>query len=425
MASQRQGAASLLDINLTAWSVALVLLVLIATTFVAAPAAQAQTGTVLHNFTDGADGGGPTAGITFDQQRRIYGTATTGGSHGQGVVYRLVHEGDGWVFSPIYSFGSQEHDGSNPEARVLFGPNGLLYGTTYQGGAEGYGTVFSLQPPATACKSFLCPWVETVLYSFTGGADGAYPEFGDLAFDQAGNIYGTTGNGGSGTGCESYGCGVVFKLTRSGSSWTESVLWNFTGGNDGAAPLSGVIFDSAGNLYGTTSFGGNFAGTVYELSPTQSGWTETTLYSFTSNDYGNGAGGLIMDAQGDLFGITGDLQSGAAYELKPQNGSWSFSLLQSFTGLLFTGPLAAPTFDSRGNLYGPVPNGGSEEEGEIFKLTHAGDQWIYSQFYQFTGTGDLGVYPIGAVTFDANGNMYGTSDEGGTGQLGTVWEITP
>jgi hypothetical protein len=132
-----------------------------------------------------------------------------------------------------------------------------------------------------------------------------------------------------------------------------------------------------------------------------------------------------MDAQGDLFGITGDLQSGAAYELKPQNGSWSFSLLQSFTGLLFTGPLAAPTFDSRGNLYGPVPNGGSEEEGEIFKLTHAGDQWIYSQFYQFTGTGDLGVYPIGAVTFDANGNMYGTSDEGGTGQLGTVWEITP
>jgi hypothetical protein len=203
------------------------------------------------------------------------------------------------------------------------------------------------------------------------------------------------------------------------------VLWNFTGGNDGAAPLSGVIFDSAGNLYGTTSFGGNFAGTVYELSPTQSGWTETTLYAFTSSDYGNGAGGLIMDAQGDLFGITGDLQSGAAYELKPQNGSWSFSLLQSFTGLLFTGPLAAPTFDSRGNLYGPVPNGGSEEEGEIFELFHAGDQWIYSQFYQFTGTGDLGVYPIGAVTFDANGNMYGTSDEGGTGQLGTVWEITP
>ena len=223
----------------------------------AATTAQAQTGTVLHNFTGGADGGNAEAGITFDQQGRIYGTASNGGSHGQGVVYRLVHQSEGWLFSPIYSFGSQQHDGSNPEARVLFGPNGLLYGTTYDGGADGNGTVFSLQPPATACKSFLCPWVETVLHSFTGGADGAYPQFGDLAFDQAGNIYGTTGNGGSGTGCESYGCGVVFKLTRSGSGWTESVLWNFTGGNDGGVPLSGVIFDSAGNLYGTTFFGGS------------------------------------------------------------------------------------------------------------------------------------------------------------------------
>jgi uncharacterized repeat protein (TIGR03803 family) len=389
------------------------------------PTAQAQTGTVLHNFTDGGDGGGPEAGITFDQQGRIYGTASGGGSHGQGVVYRLVHQSGGWLFSPIYSFGSQGHDGSGPEARVLFGPDGLLYGTTYQGGARGYGTVFSLQPPASACKSFLCPWVETVLYSFTGGADGAYPQFGDLAFDQAGNIYGTTGNGGSGTGCGSFGCGVVFTLTRSGGRWTESVLWSFTGGNDGSGPLSGVIFDSAGNLYGTTAFGGNFAGTVYELSPSQSGWVETTLYSFTANDYGNGSGGLIMDAQGDLFGITGDLQSGAAYELKPQNGSWSFSLLQSFTGLLFTGPLAAPTFDSQGNLYGPVPNGGSNEAGEIFKLFHAGDQWIYSQFYQFIANGDLGAYPIGAVAFDANGNMYGTSEAGGPGGAGTVWEITP
>jgi len=390
------------------------------------PTAQAQTGTVLHNFTDGGDGGGPEAGITFDQQGRIYGTTVEGGSHQNGVVYRLVHEGEGWVYSPIYSFGSQEHDGSNPQARVLFGSNGVLYGTTYQGGAEGYGTVFSLQPPANACKSFLCPWVETVLYSFTGGADGAYPQFGDLAFDRAGNIYGTTGIGGSGTGCGSFGCGVVFKLTRSGGGgWTESVLWSFTGGNDGGVPLSGVIFDSAGNLYGTTSSGGNFAGTVYELSPSQSGWVETTLYSFTANDYGNGSGGLIMDAQGDLFGITGDLQSGAAYELKPQNGSWSFSLLQSFTGLLFTGPLAAPTFDSQGNLYGPVPNGGSNEAGEIFKLFHAGDQWIYSQFYQFIANGDLGAYPIGAVAFDANGNMYGTSEAGGPGGAGTVWEITP
>jgi uncharacterized repeat protein (TIGR03803 family) len=118
--------------------------------------------------------------------------------------------GEGWIFSPLYSFGSQEHDGFYPLARVLFGPDGLLYGTTSYGGAFAYGTVFRLQPPATTCKSVLCPWIETVIYSFTGGADGGIPQYGDLAFDQAGNIYGTTYGGGAS------GDGVVFELTRSG-----------------------------------------------------------------------------------------------------------------------------------------------------------------------------------------------------------------
>ena len=383
-------------------------------------AAYAQTLTVLHNFANSADGGTPVAGITFDQQGRIYGTAESGGSHQDGVVYRLVREGGGWIFSPLYSFGSQEHDGANPYARVLFGPDGLLYGTTFNGGAENSGTVFSLRPPATACKAALCPWLETVLYSFTGGADGSGPVYGDLSFDQAGNIYGTTVAGGSSGG------GVVFKLTRSGGSWTESALWNFTGGTDGAAPYSGVISDSDGNLYGTTSGGGsNFSGTVYELSPTQSGWSETTLYSFTG-EYGDGAGGLIMDAHGNLFGLAGSFFNAAsgAYELTPQNGTWFFTLLQSFANE-YTGPVAAPAFDSHGNLYGPLPTDGSDGEGEIFKLTPSGSQWIYSPFYQFSFSANSGVVPIGAVTFDANGNMYGTASSGGTGGYGTVWEITP
>ena len=166
--------------------------------------------------------------------------------HDDGVVFRLAREGQGWVLSPIYSFGSQKDDGVNPVSRVVFGPGGLLYGTTSSGGSGRGGTVFSLKPPATACKAALCPWVETILYNFTGGADGGDPLYGDLSFDQAGNIYGTTAGGGSS------GEGVVFKLARSGSGWTESVLWNFTGGSDGGLPVSGVIFDSAGNLYGTT-----------------------------------------------------------------------------------------------------------------------------------------------------------------------------
>jgi uncharacterized repeat protein (TIGR03803 family) len=382
-----------------------------------AVAAQAQTLSVLHNFTGGTDGSYPTAGVTFDQQGRIYGTASSDGRYDSGVVYRLVHEGEGWVLSPIYSFNFHDHDGNTPYARVVFGPDGLLYGTTNVGGAHDFGTVFSLRPPATACTAALCPWDETILYSFTGGADGGYPYYGDLIFDQAGNIYGTTYAGGSSSQ------GVIFKLTRSGSGWTESVLWGFSRGSDGANPLSGVIFDNAGNLYGTTSSGGsNSLGTVYELSPTQSGWSETTLYSFTNNDNGGGSGGLIMDAQGDLFGITGGSDSGgAAYELTPQNGSWSFALLQKFQG--FFGAVAAPTFDSNGNLYGPLSNDGSDDLGEIFRLTPSGNQWLYSPYYQFTSSGS-GAEPYGAVLFDASGNMYGTAFDLGAGE-GTVWEITP
>jgi uncharacterized repeat protein (TIGR03803 family) len=394
---------------------AFALAMLVVPTMLAPAPALAQTITVLHNFTGGADGSYPAAGVTFDQQGRIYGTASAGGRYDYGVVYRLVHEGEGWILSPIYSFGAQDHDGIQPYARVVFGPDGLLYGATNLGGAHDFGTLFSLRPPATACTAALCPWLETILYSFTGGVDGGYPQFGDLAFDQAGNIYGTTSNGGSSND------GVVFKLTRSGSGWTESVLWNFNG-SDGGGPYAGVIFDNAGNLYGTTTFGGsNRVGTVYELSPTQSGWSETTLYSFTNDINGNAYGGLIMDAHGDLFGITGGSLPGAAYELTPQNGSWSFTLLQTFHGEF--GAMASPTFDSQGNLYGPLSNDGSDDLGEIFQLTPSGNQWLYTPYYQF-GSSGAGVEPTGAVIFDASGNMYGTAFDLGGGE-GTVWEITP
>ncbi len=250
MAGPEQSAAPLFHINWRLVSLVLVLAVVAATAIAGNPTAQAQTLTVLHDFTGGSDGAYPFAGITFDQQGRIYGTTTLGGSHQAGVVYRLVRQGEGWLLSPIYSFRGQS-DGAAPYAGVVFGPDGLLYGTTYEGGAEGYGTVFSLRPPASACQAALCPWVESVIYSFTGGAEGADPYYGALSVDRAGNIYGTTIAGGS------TGNGVVFQLSRSGSGWTESVLWDFTGHGDGGYPVSGVIFDNAGNLYGTTSSGGS------------------------------------------------------------------------------------------------------------------------------------------------------------------------
>jgi len=408
---------TLLDSNLKTRAAAITLLAVFATA-VLLSTAHAQTLTVLHTFTDGADGYEPFAGVTLDQQGRIYGTTYSGGSHGAGVVFRLVRGGQGWTLSPIYSFGSQDHDGSAPYSRVVFGPGGLLYGTTLYGGAENSGTVFSLQPPATACKNALCPWTETILYSFSGGADGAGPQFGDLVFDQAGNIYGTTSAGGSSGG------GVVFKLARSGGGWNESVLWNFTSGSDGSYPIGGLIFDNAGNLYGATTFGGSGGyGTLYELSPTQSGWSETTLYAFTG-EIGAGAGGLVMDAHGNLFGITGGLSGGlsGAYELSPQNGSWSFHVLKNFGGE-YVGAVAGLIFDSHGNLYGALPTVGNDFTGEIFRLTPSGNQWLYSSFYTFNGSSS-GV-PLGSVTFDASGNMYGTGLDGGSDYNGTVWEITP
>ena len=418
MAAPRQGTVSIFDISARAGAATLAGLAILAAMLTMAPMIQGQTLNVLYKFSGHGDGSTPYAGVTFDRQGRIYGTTCYGGANQQGVVYRLTPENGSWVFSPIYTFGPvQSGDGQCPLARVVFGSDGLLYGTTSEGGAYGLGTVFSLQPPATTCRSFLCPWKETVLHNFDF-ADGTDPGYGDLIFDQAGNIYGTAFNGGQGGG-------LVFELSRSGSGWTENVLYEFAYDNDtGDLPASGVVFDSAGNLYGTTSLNGaHDNGSVYELSPSPSGWTATTLYSFTNADNGEGSG-LLMDAQGNLFGIAGLFGAGEAYQLTPQGGSWYYKVLQAFTGTFDTGPVAPPTFDSQGNLYGPLPNSGSYEEGEIFKLTPSGNQWIYTPYYDF-GSTNVGAYPYGVVVFDANGNMYGTASGNIHGGYGTVWEITP
>ncbi len=180
--------------------------VLFALLVLMSPSAQAQTYKVLYNFTGQQDGGAPYAGLTMDRAGNFYGT-TQGGGKGNGTVFKLASKGPGWIFTPLYSFQGSP-DGAQPLARVIFGPDGSLYGTTSGGGA-GYGTVFKLQPSPIACKTALCPWSETVLYRFTGGNDGGNPQNGDLLIDQSGTIYGTTLNGGA------YGHGAVFSLTPS------------------------------------------------------------------------------------------------------------------------------------------------------------------------------------------------------------------
>lgn len=415
MSRSRQLQGLILGISVRAVIPALA--IVFALMFVATQAAQAQTLTVLHNFSGGGDGDSPSAGLTMDKAGNLYGT-TEYGAAGNGTVFKLSHSGSGWVLSTLYTFQGG-NDGGYPEARVVFGPDSGLYGTTTAGGFDGFGTVFELRPPATACKSVSCPWAETVLYRFQGGSDGSGPTYGDLTFDLAGNLYGTTLGGGL-QSCNGATCGVVFRLTHSGGSWTESVLYSFTGGNDGGNPYSGVIFDNAGDLYGTAYLGGaRSLGTVYELTPSGSGWTEKTLTDFAGGG-GSPIGGLTFDAQSNLYG-TGFV-GGTVFELMPSGGNWIFSLIYTFNG--FDGPFGSLTLDGSGSLYGANATGGAYDLGFVFKLTPSNGGWTVTDLYDFSGGND-GGFPVSSVVLDGAGNLYGTTFLGGTGGSGVVWEIAP
>lgn len=406
----------------------LVLLVVLVSAL--ATGAQAQTYTVLHSFTGGSDGGGPYAGLSMDRGGNLYGTTAAGGS-GHGTVFELSRRGSGWLFHPLYDFAGG-NDGEGPLARVIFGPNGTLYGTTYAGGnvgcsgGYGCGTVFNLRPPVTICRAVFCKWVETVLYRFNGDSDAANPLFGDVIFDQAGKIYGTTDNGG-GQGCGGIGCGTVFQLSPGSGGWSESVLYRFTGdGGDGANPYAGLLLDGAGNLYGTTKAGGPVSnGTIFQLSPSGSGWAESVLYGFdAANDGFWPVGGLIFDQSGNLIGATtsgGVNAGGIAFQFTRPGTE---GVLTSFVGHLEGGVYGSLTMDAAGNLYGMNYDDGAYDHGSVFKLSPSLDGWTYTDIYDFTGGPD-GQCPYGNVLIDAQGNLYGTAELGGQYGAGVVWEITP
>jgi uncharacterized repeat protein (TIGR03803 family) len=319
-------------------------------------------------------------------------------------------------------------DGDVPSG-VIFDRAGNLYGTTSLGGALGYGVVFELMPNSNGT------WTESVLYQFMGGHDGAYPS-SSLMFDGAGNLYGATEGGGDPDHCTVNsldGCGVIFELTpNSNGTWTESALYQFTGGNDGAFPAADLIFDGAGNLYGTTSGGGaRFNGVVFKLSPSTSGWTESVLRSLARRD--SFPGSLIFDAAGNLYGTSGGLgYPGAAFQLKPTStGGWTYHLLHRFTGgndgSMPNGPLI---FDSAGNFYGTTGGGGVYGYGNVFRLTpNSNGGWTEHVLHQFTG-GKQGAQPAAGLTHDATGNLYGTTYYGGnlsncSSGCGVAFELAP
>jgi uncharacterized repeat protein (TIGR03803 family) len=414
------------DIRKWATTVALAVAIPFALTIVASPSAQAQTFSVIYSFTGHSTSAHPIGGVTIDQHGNLYGTSAWGGIYAPGTLFELKRAASGFTYSDIHNFG-EGTDGNFPWDAPTFGPNGTLYGTTNGGGSAGEGTVFNAQPPARICGSISCPWEETALYNFTRGTDGGNPQSG-IIFDASGNIYGTNVNGGQ-------GYGVVYEMTPSNGGWRYQVLYTFTNGQDGANPVSLLLFDSAGNLYGTTQSGGlagcgGFGcGTVYRLSPSQSGWTEHTLYSFhDGTDGAQPMGGLIADSAGNLYGATGGSDAspgGTVYEISPAGGGWTFNLIYDLPGEGL-GPVANLVRDGAGNLYGASWGNGAFGQGVVFKLTPTSNGWIYTSLHDFTGGTD-GANAEGGLIMDSNGTLYGTTYDGGSSSCacGVVFEITP
>jgi uncharacterized repeat protein (TIGR03803 family) len=352
-------------------------------------------------------------------------------------VVTLAFAASAWAAgteSVIYNFNNYSGDGYYPYSGLVADKAGNLYGTTYQGGANGLGSVFELQLSGGV-------WSETLLYSFAGDStgDGEYPVYSPLVFDKAGNLYGTTQYGGS-TSCN---CGTVFELTKSGSTWKETVLHAFTAyPNDGYGPQAGLSFDAAGNLYGTTYQGGTYnVGSVFQLTPSKTSWKYKMIHSFNNQNGGSAypVGGITAGADGYYYGTTYyggyAYNAGTIYRLFKSRGAWFgqtiFYFLEGGNGIY---PNSSLAMDAKGNMYGTTYQGGNDETcsggcGSVYKLT-AGTNSKYTQsvIYSFqNGVKDGGYPDQGAgVTLDAKGDLYGTTLYGGsTENAGVVYELKP
>jgi len=333
--------------------------------------------------------------------------------------------------SALYNFAGGS-DPKLPYAGLIFDKAGNLYGTTEFGGTYNQGTVFEITPNSGGY------WTESVLYNFTGSADGGQP-YASLALDAAGNLYGTTNFGGS-ANCN-LGCGTVFKLTPGSSGWTETVLYTFTGGSDGREPYARLLFDAAGNLYGSTLLGGNVGsvcstgcGTAFKLTPGSSGWTESVLYAFEGGaDGASPYDGLAFDATGNLYGTAyagGTSGNGAIFKLTPGSSGWTQSVLHAFTGG-YDGQYSYGDLilDAAGNLYGTAFQGGGKGYGVVFELLpNSKGGWKQRVLHSFLNT--PAGNPVAGLVMDTAGNLYGTTMLGATqsscgGGCGTLFKLAP
>ena len=365
----------------------------------------------------------------------------------------LVHSAwaASWKEKVLYSFQGGS-DGTYPAGGVVFDQAGNLYGATGWDGSRGIGTVFQLTKQGGV-------WTKNLLYTFHG-SDGSMPTAG-VILDKSGNLYGGTGYGGAGH-CTllggDVGCGLVYQLSppkQKGASWTETIIYSFQGDKDGYFPKGDLVFDSAGNLYGVTEFGGGFGscdpfypfcGTIFELSPPKQKvgkWTERVLYSFKNKkDGADPNGGLVLDKDGALYGTTfcgGDAEcqnlqkgDGVVFRLKPpamRGGDWTYKVLYSFKGYPVDGnePNGGLIFDAQGVLYGTAKGAGRREGGIVFTLTPPGKtkgSWKEKQLHVFDSIRYDGVLPQAGLIFDPKGNLYGDAP-GGKYSKGVVYRLTP
>src|ERR1017187_7321448 len=362
---------------------------------------SAATLTTLYSFLGGADGGQPQAALVQGTDSNFYGTTFAGGLNELGAVFTINAEGS---LTTLYSFNGNVfggYDGAQPQAAPVQGVDGNLYGTTSAGGllSSDAGTVFTITPQGTY----------TTLYRFSGGSDGAQPR-GALVQGTDTNFYGTTSAGGTN------GLGVVFKMTPAGMLTT---LWQFSGtnANDGSEPLAGLIQGTNGNFYGTTFGGGAFgAGTVFTINPSGA---LTTLYNFTGGlDGANPAGSLVLVGNNRFYGTTfgGGDGTGTVFRVGPGGG---LVTLYVFTGGGDGGfPDAGLILGSDGNLYGTTSADGGGNAGTVFKMTPAGGRTVLHTF-----SGADGAVPAAGLVQGNVSNFYGTTVFGGADNQGTVFTL--